>query len=106
MLLYPPYSRIGRCRSYEECLPTATYELCGDQGVMVAVGFATAAMVYRGTFNKEKGTGSWAFTYAREGDEDLVKPGFDIDYACKMALIRIQYFIEDYETYHARCNNG
>ncbi len=99
MKLYAPHSRKGHCRSTVAALPDATFELCGDQGIYVAVGFTTAAIVYRGTFNKATNTGSWNCSYIEfDGPLNPEIPAFDIDYACKMALRRVLDFIEDYPT--------
>jgi hypothetical protein len=65
---------------------------------MVAVGFTTASLVYRGTFNTRTNTGGWSFMYMQGERENLVQPPFDLDYACRMALMRVQHFIDDYPT--------
>jgi len=61
--LITPLSVAGSCRQYREALPEASAELCGAQGVSVAVGFTTQYIVYRGTFDAKTNTGSWNFSY-------------------------------------------
>ena len=61
--LIPPLST-AQGRQYYEALPEATADLCGLQGVCIAVGFSVQYMVYRGTFDQRAGTGSWAFLYS------------------------------------------
>ena len=63
-LLIPPLSTPGIGREYRETLPPATAELCGEQGICVAVGFTVQYMVYRGAWDKKSGTGSWNFLYS------------------------------------------
>ena len=66
--LIPPLSTPGIGRQYYEALPPATLELCGKQGICIAVGFSIQYIVYRGTFDERAGTGSWSFLYSW-GDE-------------------------------------
>lgn len=60
--LIPPLST-AQGRQYSAALPEATADLCGLQGVCIAVGFSVYYMVYRGTFDQRDGTGSWAYLY-------------------------------------------
>lgn len=79
-----------------DALPAATYELCGDSGIRVAVGFHPNALVYRGVFDKKMNRGNWAFSYHKEDGKDLIDAPFDIDYACKIALLKINAFIASF----------
>ena len=62
-LLIPPLSTPGIGREYKEALPPPTAELCGEQGICIAVGFTVQYIVYRGTFDQRTGTGMWSFLY-------------------------------------------
>ncbi len=62
--LIRPLSIPGIGRQYYEALPAPTAELCGPQGICIAVGFNVQYLVYRGTFDQKSGTGSWAFLYS------------------------------------------
>lgn len=61
--LYSPVSVAGNLPDYSGALPEATYELCGDMGTYAAVGNPVTALIYRGTWNKQSGTGSWNWVY-------------------------------------------
>jgi hypothetical protein len=62
--LIPPLSTPGIGRQYIEALPEPTKELCGDQGILKAVGFSVGYIVYRGTWNSQKNKGEWSFLYS------------------------------------------
>lgn len=98
MLLYKPLSLPWGGAEHALALPDATHALCGDKGINVAVGGGAVSIVYRGTFDAKTGRNSWAYSYTKLGQDGLEAAPFDIDYSCKMALIRINAFIRDYPT--------
>ena len=67
-LLIPPLSKSGVGRLYREALPDPTAELCGKQGMCIAVGFSVQYMVYRVSFDERSGTGSWSYLYSWSDD--------------------------------------
>lgn len=62
MLLIPPLST-PRGADYLGALPEPTRELCGDQGVYIAIGRPALAIVYRGVWDERTQRGSWQFAY-------------------------------------------
>ena len=76
MNLYTPLSVPGSTPDYESALPEATFELCGEKGIYVAVGNSVQSLVYRGTWehaNPERGKlvgkGSWHWCYSKEEND-------------------------------------
>ena len=94
MLLYKPVSVFGSTPDYDAALPPATYELCGDQGVFVAVGNRVSSLVYRGVWDKKGEKGSWNWSYMKSGDKDLTDPPLDLDYSVYRANLAVKQVIE------------
>lgn len=67
MIILKPISKSGSTPSYEEALPEPTQELCGDQGILMGVGYEGANyLVYRGTYTTDRagvGQGRWSWLY-------------------------------------------
>ncbi len=65
MNIIKPLSVQGKTPDYHGALPAATYELCGDKGVYMAVGFPMAYLVYRGTWDQKSNSGNWNWSYMK-----------------------------------------
>lgn len=63
MTLIPPLSDPIHGAQYREALPEPTFELFGDQGINMAVGYPDHAIVYRGNWDQRANRGNWAFSY-------------------------------------------
>jgi hypothetical protein len=70
MLLIRPLSVYGQTPRYTEALPEPTQELCGDQGVYVAVGTTISSLIYRGVWDSRQNQGSWHWAYRYEGNAE------------------------------------
>lgn len=93
ILLFKPLSVYGKTPDYDGALPDATYELCGDKGVFVAVGNRASSIVYRGVWDQKSQRGSWNWVYLKQGDSNLQDPPFMLDYMCRVARHNIQSHI-------------
>lgn len=76
MLLFTPISVEGKTPDYESALPDATFALCGEKGIYVAVGNSVQSLVYRGTWTHANpargesiGKGSWHWCYFKEEND-------------------------------------
>lgn len=96
MILYPALS-LENPLPHRDALPDATFDRCGEKGINVAVGNTAFSTVYRGTFNSRDNTGSWTFLYHKEGNESLTQPDFDLEYMCKVAMIRVRDTIQSFK---------
>lgn len=61
--LLTPLSAPKVGRQYLEALPEPTYELLGETGICIAVGYPHRAIVYRGHWDHRKQSGEWSFLY-------------------------------------------